>query len=159
MSYERAESFIEDTEADATTVESEFDNIADYFRGLFQAGHLTASAKPTIGTGYTDIAGTSETLTVARPSLLLAVATFDPTVTAGSTFTGTLTLDGVTHQEAVLVAPSGAVGRWAVTQSYVLPIGTGSHTFKLQCKRNGTVEIFSTANTGLTYLVIPEPPE
>jgi hypothetical protein len=165
-SFARNQSFVEDEFIKGPDFEDEFDNIADYLNGLFLAGNLSASSKPTIapegpsGTVWTDIPGTSKTISVPRPSLLLAVATFDPSVESNADFSGTLTVDGITHDKAVLVAPSGAgAARWSVSQSYAIPIGAGSHTLKLQCNRNGGAEIFNIANTGYTYLVIPEPPE
>jgi hypothetical protein len=157
--YKRAKSFVAKSAAKAADVEGEFDNIEEAFNGLFKAGRVQASGKGTLTGAYSDIPGASADLVVAVPSLLIAVVTFDISAREADTFIGNLNMDGVTGQEAAFAPTSSVSGiRVPVTQTYFKKLAAGTRTIKMVAKKNGSSpEIFSAANSGFTYLLIPDP--
>jgi hypothetical protein len=155
-------SFVAGTKAKSEDVNFNFDKVSDALNDLFQVGRVQASGKGTMTTSFSDITGASKSITVDQPSILVAIATFHPTVESNAAFTGTLNIDGVDQTvEAVLSAPSGAgAAAWPVTATYVKELAEGAHTVKMRGKKSGSgvsVEVFDIDNTGFVYYVIPDP--
>lgn len=160
MSYERAENFVEDTEADATTVESEFDNIADWLTDLFQTDRIAASADLELPKAITDIPGASTTIVAPRASKLLVWTTFDFEVLSddGSAI-GYLYVDSVGQSPAAVLTGDTVGTRQIVPQNYCMSVAPGSHEVKLRGNSPAVAKSCKSyqVHTAFTYLLIPEP--
>lgn len=156
-------SMVAGQKAKAEDVNFNFDKLEELLNGAFQSGRVSCTSKPALGTSFTDITGASTTLTVARASILVAVATFDVAIENEGLFTGNLNIDGTTYADCTLFGDSGSNSinsRSCVTQGYRAKLAAGSRTVKMVGKKSGAGivgEIFSTANTGFTYFLYPDP--
>jgi hypothetical protein len=159
MSYERRESFVEGADASAATIESEFDNIADAFNGLFRAGRASASDDLSLKSAeYNDIPGASVTLTLSAPGLLMVNALFELELPAGGlVFEGALNVDG-SNQAQIARLSYGEHVAFQSHQTWCVPLGVGVRTIKLRGRNElGEAGKVKKTNSGFTYLLIPEP--
>ncbi len=159
--FERAKAFVAHTTAKAADVEAEFDNIELALNSMLQMGEEVASGKTAFGNNFADIAGTERTIVVDRPSLLLVDVVLDLDLEAGDFFEGVLVVDGVLQTKRITHSAQTGGGHARGTfaaQTYYVELEPGSYDLKLQGKRNGTdVSIFNAANSGYTFLVVPNP--
>jgi hypothetical protein len=159
MSYERAESFSEDTDATASTIESEFDNIADAFNGLFRADRVSATEDLSLkGAEYNDIPGASVTLTLSAPGLLIVNALFELELPAGGlVFEGALNVDG-SNQGPIARLSYGEHIAFQAHQTWCVPLSVGAHIVKLRGRNElGDAGKVKKTNSGYTYLLVSEP--
>lgn len=161
--FERKKDWAEEV-LTADDLNAEFDAVAAALNGIAQAKRVSSSESIQM-VGAKDVPGASVSITLSRPSLVIVSTNFhlDITTGAGSNkgyAVGYLNVDG-SNQAVYPVLGCGQnmrVGQ-TVGESYVLSLGTGSHTLKLRCEVNteGPPTGGYCWNAGFSYLILPDP--
>lgn len=163
--FERVQSFVEGTDADAEAIEAEFDAIAAAFNGLFEVGRISASSDLSLTSSYQDVPGATLSITPSVPSLLLVFAVADlegstPTEIAVGKTIAVLNVDGSDRSEQLIngFLSTSAIVRETVSQAFSVSLTAAAHTVKLRAKMEKlTSGKAHQTNTGFLYLLIPEP--
>lgn len=170
--FKRKREFAEEADALADDVDTEFDNIAEGLNGLFQAGAVTSSAVVTAGVvgGEGSVPGSTKTITVDRPGLAIISSIFNIEISSG-TSTGKVYVQGYLYvdgskqphfaelgQNSYQSGPSPEVAQGTVSETYVVQLSEGSHTFKQAHQGfNVGATTYRIWSANYTYLIVPNP--
>lgn len=161
--FTRVREFIEEDDAQADDVDTEFDNVAEALNGLLQGARVAASEDKTLSTSVVDVPGASASIVAARASKLLVITNFQVYCpSAGFVLPHLyLNVDGSNQAtEASGYLTTTAASSRQHSQSYVLKLGAGSHTVKLQAKMDAgspsSCKVVGAA-TGFSYILFPDP--
>lgn len=131
--------------------------------GLALSASKPATGTLTLSTSDQDVAGCSLTFTLAGAHGFAHVTgafDFQPTSSsAGVNAVGKLLADASTQTEQAIWTDNGASSRETVSQSWVVPLGAGSHTLKLRASKTSALgtHVANTSHTNMTVLIFDLP--